>query len=47
MLHKKPIKYVRKKIASLNSKLKKETHIKKMKNYSEMVDNFHKKIKEN
>jgi hypothetical protein len=47
MLNKNPIKYVRKKIASLNSKIKKDKTNNKLKNYSEMVDNFYKKIKEN
>jgi 3-methyladenine DNA glycosylase AlkC len=46
MLTKKPIKYVRKKVASLNSKLKKEKP-NKIENYSELVNNFRKKIKEN
>ncbi len=47
MLNKKPIKYVRKKIATLNNKLKKSKPNVNLENYSEMVENFHKKIKEN
>jgi hypothetical protein len=47
MLNKKPIKYVRKKIASLNTNLKRNKSNNKLENYSEMVDNFNKKIKEN
>jgi len=47
MLNKKPIKYVCKKFASFNTKLKKNKFNNKLENYSEMVDNFNKKIKEN
>lgn len=47
MLNKTPIKYVRKKIASLSANLKKNKSKNKLGNYNEMVDDFNKKIKEN
>ncbi len=47
MLNKSPIKYVRKKIATLNNRLKKSKPSNNFENYSEMLENFHKKIKEN
>jgi hemerythrin superfamily protein len=47
MLPKKTIKYVRKKIATLNSKLKKSKPNSNFENYNDIVEKFYKKVKEN
>ena len=46
-MNKKPISYVRKKIAALNTKLKKSKPNNYKEDYNKMVENFEKKIKEN